>query len=260
MRYVFGDYVLDTLCYKLRQAGSVVPLRPKVFHVLAYILTHHDRVVLKHELLEHLWPGQYVGDAALNYSIMEVRKALGDDGHIQRLLRTVRERGYRFVALVEVQDQMPSANAWQAVRSLAAEATGPELPPTPPAVGFPTAADPTNPAVPDADGEYKPVSVLCCALGGAPTLTVQLGPEGLYQLLEIVVGLAQEVFRPTKALLSPRRVRASRPSLARLWPRRIMPDEPCWRRSICTSACASTRPCVRCPPEASPCAWACTRA
>ena len=109
MLYVFGDYVLDTLCYELRQAGAVIPLRPQVFQVLAYLLEHHDRVVLKQELLEHLWPGQYVGDAAVNYSIMEVRKALGDDGHIQRLLRTVRGRGYRFVAPVEVQDQRPSA-------------------------------------------------------------------------------------------------------------------------------------------------------
>src|SRR5919198_519552 len=90
MRYVFADYVLDTLRYELRQAGAAIPLRPKVFQVLAYLLAHHDRVVLKHELLEHLWPGQYVGDAALNSSIMEVRKALGDDGRSQRLLRTVR--------------------------------------------------------------------------------------------------------------------------------------------------------------------------
>src|SRR5882724_4485856 len=137
MLYVFGDYVLDTLCYELRRAGATVPLRPQVFQVLAYLLAHHDRVVLKQELLEHLWPGQYVGDAALNYSIMEVRKALGDDGHIQRLLRTVRGRGYRFVAPVEVQDQRPSADPWQAVRPLEAEPQVPELPPTRPAAASP---------------------------------------------------------------------------------------------------------------------------
>jgi DNA-binding winged helix-turn-helix (wHTH) protein len=168
MRYVFGDYVLDTLCYELRQAGAAIPLRPKVFQVLAYLLAHRDRVVLKQELLEHLWPGQYVGDAALNSCIMEVRKALGDDGHIQRLLRTVRERGYRFVAPVEVQDQMPSADPPQTVRSLAAEALVDELPSTPSAPVSPAAADPASPAVPHADGEYKPVSVLSCALADGP--------------------------------------------------------------------------------------------
>src|SRR5919106_800852 len=194
MRYVFGHYVLDTLRYELRQAGAVIPLRPQVFQVLAYLLAHRDRVVLKQELLEHLWPGQYVGDAALNYSIMEVRKALGDDGHIQRLLRTVRGRGYRFVAPVEVQDQMSSADLPQAVPLLVA-APGPELPSTPPVAGSPATADPASSAVPHADGEYKPVSALCCALADAPALAAQLGPEGLYQLLEVVVGLAQEVLQ-----------------------------------------------------------------
>ena len=182
MLYVFGDYVLDTLCYELRRAGATVPLRPQVFQVLAYLLAHHDRVVLKQELLEHLWPGQYVGDAAVNYSIMEVRKAIGDDGHIQRLLRTVRGRGYRFVAPVEVQDQRPPADPLWHV-----------LPATLPAAGSPAATDPASPAVLHVDGEYKPVSILCCALGDAPTLATQLGPEGLYQLLEIVVGLGQDV-------------------------------------------------------------------
>ena len=51
------------------------------------------------------------------------------------------------------------------------------------------------------DGEYKPVSVLCCALGDAPALAAQLGPEGLYQLLEIAVGLAQEVLQAYQGTL-----------------------------------------------------------
>jgi hypothetical protein len=64
--------------------------------VLTYLLAHRDRVVLKQELLEHLWPDQFVGDAALNCYIMAVRQAIGDSGHTQRLIRTVRSRGYRF--------------------------------------------------------------------------------------------------------------------------------------------------------------------
>ena len=133
----------------------MIPLRPQVFQVLAYLLEHHDRVVLKQELLEHLWPGQYVGDAAVNYSIMEVRKALGDDGHIQRLLRTVRGRGYRFVAPVEVQDQRPSADPpWRV------------LPPTElPAAGSPrgdrTAAAPVLPCfAPTGNTSWSPSSAV----------------------------------------------------------------------------------------------------
>jgi DNA-binding winged helix-turn-helix (wHTH) protein len=80
MRYVFGDYTLDTQRYELYRAGTRIPLRPKVFHVLAYLLHHRDRVVPKAELLEHVWPKQFIGDGTLNSCIMAVRKALGDGG------------------------------------------------------------------------------------------------------------------------------------------------------------------------------------
>ncbi len=78
MHYMFGAYHLDTQRYELHHAGVLVPLRPKVFQVLAYLVAQHDRVVGKEELLEALWPGQFVGDVGLNTYIMEVRKALGN--------------------------------------------------------------------------------------------------------------------------------------------------------------------------------------
>src|SRR5438128_730940 len=107
MPYVFGAYHLDTQRYELHHAGVLVPLRPKVFQVLAYLVAQHDRVVGKEELLEALWPGQFVGDVGLNTYVMEVRKALGDRRPPHQYLRTVRGQGYRFVAPVEVQDHAP---------------------------------------------------------------------------------------------------------------------------------------------------------
>src|SRR5215475_1607384 len=101
MRYTFGDYILDSQRYELHHAGKPAPLRPKAFEVLAYHLAHRERVVPKDELLEHLWAGRFVGDATLNSCIKEVRRAIGDSGTVPRLLRTVRGRGYRFVALVQ---------------------------------------------------------------------------------------------------------------------------------------------------------------
>jgi len=55
MRYVFGDCRLDTERYELHRAGMRIPLRPKVFQLLAYLITHRDLVVLKDELIAHLW-------------------------------------------------------------------------------------------------------------------------------------------------------------------------------------------------------------
>jgi DNA-binding winged helix-turn-helix (wHTH) protein len=53
VRYVFGDYTLDTQCYELRRAGMLITVRPKVFDVLAYLIAHRDRVVFKQEVLGH---------------------------------------------------------------------------------------------------------------------------------------------------------------------------------------------------------------
>src|SRR5919109_254328 len=100
MHYRFGDYLFDTERYELQRAGVLVPLRPKECDVLAYLLAHRDRVVSKDELLEQVWPGQFVGDATLHVRMLAVRKAIGDDGTTVRLLRTIRGRGYRFVAPV----------------------------------------------------------------------------------------------------------------------------------------------------------------
>jgi DNA-binding winged helix-turn-helix (wHTH) protein len=80
LRYLFGDYCFETQRYELHRSSVPIPLRPKVYQVLAYLLRHYDRVVLKQELLEHVWPGQAVGDAALNSYIKDIRKTLAMTG------------------------------------------------------------------------------------------------------------------------------------------------------------------------------------
>lgn len=100
MLYVFGEFELDSQRYELRKAGSMQPLEPQGFNVLAYLLEHRDRVVSKSELLEHLWPNQYVTEATLVQRLVAVRRSLEDDGRTQRYIRTVHGRGYRFVATV----------------------------------------------------------------------------------------------------------------------------------------------------------------
>jgi predicted ATPase/DNA-binding winged helix-turn-helix (wHTH) protein len=108
MRYLFGDYVLDTQRAELHSAGAPIKLRRKAFQVLAYLLAHHERVVPKQELLEHLWPDQFVGDEVLKACIKAVRQALGEQGRTPRCLRTLHGQGYRFVAPVEVREPLPA--------------------------------------------------------------------------------------------------------------------------------------------------------
>lgn len=103
MLYMFGEWQLDVERYELRCAGQPIKLEPQVFSVLAYLVKHHDRVLSKQELLSHLWPGQFIGDSALERCIMAARKAVGDSGGHQQVIKTFHRRGYRFVAPVTEQ-------------------------------------------------------------------------------------------------------------------------------------------------------------
>jgi DNA-binding winged helix-turn-helix (wHTH) protein len=101
MQYVFGNYALDTERYELRRAGTRVKLQPKVFEVLTYLIEHRERLVSKQELLEQLWPQQFVGETTLSSCIRAVRRAVGDTGQAQRVIQTLHGRGFRFVAELE---------------------------------------------------------------------------------------------------------------------------------------------------------------
>ena len=98
MIYAFDEYALDTQLYELRHAGALLQLEPKVFDLLVDLIQHRDRIVSKHELLEHLWPSQFISDATFDHCVMAARRAVGDDGQRQRVIKTIRGRGYRFVA------------------------------------------------------------------------------------------------------------------------------------------------------------------
>jgi pimeloyl-ACP methyl ester carboxylesterase/DNA-binding winged helix-turn-helix (wHTH) protein len=99
-QYRFGDLVLDTACYELRRGGGRVHVEPRVLDLLLYLVRHRDRVVSKNELLDGVWGDRFVGETALTSSIRAARRAVGDSGDEQRLIRTVQRRGYQFVGEV----------------------------------------------------------------------------------------------------------------------------------------------------------------
>ena len=101
MIYVFLDYELNTSRYELCRAGIPLHIEPKTFDLLLYLIEHHDQVVTKEDLHAHLWPDQFVSDSALTYYISEARRAVGDSGRSQRVIKTIYGRGYSFVAPLE---------------------------------------------------------------------------------------------------------------------------------------------------------------
>ena len=93
----------------LQRGAEEVPLRPKTFAVLRYLVRHADRLVTKDELLDRVWGDCYVSSMVLKVSISELRKALGDDSRTPRYIRTVHGRGYRFVGQLDVAEE-PTAD------------------------------------------------------------------------------------------------------------------------------------------------------
>jgi TolB-like protein len=78
-------------------------MEPQVFDLLVYLVQHHDRVVSKDDLIASVWSGRIVSDSTLTSRINAARKAIGDSGRDQRLIRTIPRRGFRFVGAVQVQ-------------------------------------------------------------------------------------------------------------------------------------------------------------
>jgi pimeloyl-ACP methyl ester carboxylesterase/DNA-binding winged helix-turn-helix (wHTH) protein len=97
----FGDYCLDAGRGQLYRAGHPVPLAPKAFALLQYMAAQPGRLIPKQELLDHIWPGVYVGDAVLKTTVRDLRRALDDDPHVPRYIETAHRRGYRFIAPIE---------------------------------------------------------------------------------------------------------------------------------------------------------------
>jgi DNA-binding winged helix-turn-helix (wHTH) protein/predicted ATPase len=96
----FRSFRLDIANERLWRRSREVPLRPKTFAVLRYLLEHADRLVTKGELLDTVWPDTSVSDVVPLVCIRELRKALGDEAEAPRFIETVPRRGYRFIAPV----------------------------------------------------------------------------------------------------------------------------------------------------------------
>jgi DNA-binding winged helix-turn-helix (wHTH) protein/class 3 adenylate cyclase len=191
MLYVFGDCVLDMRLYALYRDGALMPLGPKTFSVLAYLIRHRDHVVLKQELSDLLWPGQFVSDAALARCIASLRKAVGDTGEKKKIIKTFYGHGYRFVAAVEERPcAVPRIGTVLSTSSTLIPPHEHVLTPTvvlqdvpPPASNEDSSLQPEYDALLAQDEELREVTVLCGGLARIEVLTTCLAPETLHQLI-----------------------------------------------------------------------------
>ncbi len=218
MYYTFGDYILNTAQRELAHAGVLIPLEPKGYQILAYLIQHRDRLVTREELLELVWSDVYVDDSAVARCIGAVRKAVGDSRERQDVIQTRRGQGYRFVATVVVEDDTamcpevpkepeaglldcrqptPLNNPEPCVRCGEAMSVRTAYCPTcghslAPVFDFAVAEYTHGTMVSPGVGERKPVTVLCGVLDMASTLDL----DTLDDLMEAFVPLVKWIVRP----------------------------------------------------------------
>ncbi|HET7910573.1 MAG TPA: winged helix-turn-helix domain-containing tetratricopeptide repeat protein, partial [Pseudolabrys sp.] len=102
MRFLFGDHTLDADRRELRRGSEPIAVEPQVFDLLVYLVENRDRVVSKDDLIASVWGGRVVSDSTLTSRINAARKAVGDSGENQKLIRTIARKGLRFIGDVSV--------------------------------------------------------------------------------------------------------------------------------------------------------------
>jgi TolB-like protein/Tfp pilus assembly protein PilF len=133
VQFLFGDCLLDPDRRELSRGSEVVAIGPQVFDLLFYLLQNRGRVASKDDIFDSVWGGRIVSESTLTSHINAVRKAIGDSGGEQRLIRTIARKGFRFVGEVsEIQssDSLNSATTAPA-RSNETSAPTPALPDKP---------------------------------------------------------------------------------------------------------------------------------
>jgi adenylate cyclase len=129
LRYLFEDYAFDPDRRELYRGAEVVPIAPQVFDLLDYLIRNRERVVSKDDLINAVWNGRSVSDAALTTRLNVARTTIGDSGEEQRLIKTLPRKGFRFVGtVVEVQERECTAVPDNAVEPPNSALTLPDKP------------------------------------------------------------------------------------------------------------------------------------
>src|SRR3954462_1624542 len=101
MKFFFSNQILNTDTRELSRSDMPIALEPQVFDLVVHLMENRDRVVSKEEVIDKIWKGRTVAESTLSSRINVARKAVGDSGSAQALIRTIARKGFRFVGAVQ---------------------------------------------------------------------------------------------------------------------------------------------------------------
>jgi DNA-binding winged helix-turn-helix (wHTH) protein len=191
---VFPPLRLDLAQHQLWRGTERVPLRPKAFAVLRYLVAHAPGLVTPAALLHAVWADAYVSEGLLRGYMRELQAVLGDEAQAPRFIATVARPGWRFPAPVTTAPppaDHPPSHDLRSVAPLAARPAALAAPGRAPPSALPEPTAARSPAELPLDEEYKLVTVVCCALTDTPALAAHLGPEALFRLTQTVFATAR---------------------------------------------------------------------
>jgi DNA-binding winged helix-turn-helix (wHTH) protein len=159
MVYRFGACLLNTQEPRMQRADQRLWVCAKVWQVLLYIVKHRHRTVLKQELCAQVWPQSFISGATLESTVRAARRAIGDSGRAQQMIRTVYGSGYQFIMPVEEGADLAAATAAPSPPSSSGAVPTPDGSPSTPRVsGRPMSpGEDANSAVPAVRDEGMPM-------------------------------------------------------------------------------------------------------
>jgi TolB-like protein len=128
VQFLFANHALNTDRRELRRGSELIAIEPQVFDLLVYLVQNCDHVVSKDDLIASVWGGRIVSDSTLTSRINAARKAIGDSGEQQKLIRTIARKGIRFVGIVHAQSNSEPTHAIDPLPQKIDEQSRPLLP------------------------------------------------------------------------------------------------------------------------------------
>lgn len=127
MVWRFNGFLVDSERAEVTGPDGPVHVERLPFSVLVHLIETRHRVVTRDDLIDAVWDGRIVGDATISTAVKHARKAVGDTGADQAVIKTVHGRGFRFVAPLDAPEQTPYAEPKQAIAAETAPATTEEV-------------------------------------------------------------------------------------------------------------------------------------
>src|SRR5215475_7254002 len=181
-QWCFGPFRLDPTTESLWRDEVLLPLPPKPFAVLAYLVSQAGQVVSKETLLDAVWPHTAVTEGVLKTCLGQIRQVLGETARAPQYIATLHRRGYRFVApVVAYTAAAPASTAGPPLETLDTPHHHEVMPRTL--------------TLPPPEAERRHLTVLFCDLVGSTALTGRLDPEDYREVVRAYHQICADVLQ-----------------------------------------------------------------